>query len=306
MSGPRAAVRARYPAGVVGRAIRRRDLDAWLLNEAVRAGVRFEDGWIAREPLIEQTADAWRVRGLVLERRAPHRARLRLPASMVIAADGRRSAVARTLGLVAHPQRPRRWAFGAYATGITGTSDLGEMHVRCGYYVGIAPLGDEVCNVCLVTGPRPEGATPSDVIHRAIQREPRLAPRFAGAAFAGPVRVLGPLAADARAAGAPGLLLAGDAAGFVDPMTGDGLHLAMQSAVLSAAEALRALETGDIAGAVERLGRARDEELGKKLRFNRAVRRLVDSRTAISLAEWGARLNPRVLARLVSYAGDAA
>jgi flavin-dependent dehydrogenase len=306
MSGPRATARARYPAGVVGRAIRRREFDAWLLDHAIRAGARFEDGWIARKPLIEESRGAWRVRGLVLDRRAPGRGELRLPASMVIAADGRRSAVARALGLIEHPKRPRRWAFGGYATGIAGTSDLGEMHVRCGYYLGIAPLDDAVCNVCLVTGPRPEGSTPVDVIRRAIARERALAPRFAAASFAGPIRVLGPLAADARAAGAPGLLLAGDAAGFVDPMTGDGLHLAMQSAVLAAAEALRALETGDIAAAIDRLSRAREDELGKKLRFNRALRRLVDSRTAISLAEWGARLNPRALDRVVSYAGDAA
>ena len=39
---------------------------------------------------------------------------------------------------------------------------------------------------------------------------------------------LGPLALDVRAVGADGLLLAGDAAGFVDPMTGDGMHIAFR------------------------------------------------------------------------------
>ncbi len=110
----------------------------------------------------------------------------------------------------------------------------------------------------------------------AIARDPGLRARFEGAALDDEVRVLGPLASEARAPGVAGLLLAGDAGGFVDPMTGDGVHLAMRSGVLAAREALRALETGDIVGAVSRLERARRKAFGRKLRFNRMVRRLVE------------------------------
>ena len=53
--------------------------------------------------------------------------------------------------------------------------------------------------------------------------------------------MLGPMAVDADAAGEPGLLLAGDAAGFIDPMTGDGLRLALAGAELAAAVALEVL-----------------------------------------------------------------
>src|SRR5690606_23058166 len=79
-----------------------------------------------------------------------HRAR------MVIAADGRRSRLAMALGLTAQPKRPRRWAIGAYFTGVAGLSDCGEMHVRRGHYIGVAPLPGDVTNACLVVpGPRP-------------------------------------------------------------------------------------------------------------------------------------------------------
>ena len=78
------------------------------------------------------------------------------------------------------------------------------------------------------------------------RRIPRFGRASTGARFETPVRVLGPLAVEARAAGTTGLLLAGDAAGFVDPMTGDGLHLAMRGAVLAAREALSSLETGGL------------------------------------------------------------
>ena len=56
--------------------------------------------------------------------------------------------------------------------------------------------------------------------------------------------VLGPLAVNARAAGCPGLLLAGDAAGFVDPMTGDGLRFALRGGELAAQAALDELASG--------------------------------------------------------------
>ena len=52
-----------------------------------------------------------------------------------------------------------------------------------------------------------------------------------------PIVILGPLAVDAVAAEMPGLLLAGDAAGFIDPMTGDGLRFAFRGAVRTAGRA---------------------------------------------------------------------
>ena len=51
----------------------------------------------------------------------------------------------------------------------------------------------------------------------------------------------GPMAVDADASGEPGLLLAGDASGFIDPMTGDGLRLALAGAELAAAVTLNVL-----------------------------------------------------------------
>jgi flavin-dependent dehydrogenase len=306
MTGPRVTVAARYPAGVVGLALLRRHLDAWLLDEAIRAGARFESGLIVRGPLMADTHGVRMVRGAVLTKRGGTGPTVRMPATMTIAADGRRSTLARALDLCEHPPRRRRWAFGTYASGIAGVGELGEMHVRPGGYIGIAPLPGGMCNVCVVTGPRPDGRTPQAIVSRAINREPMLADRFASARFEDRVSVLGPLAVEARAAGTAGLLLAGDAAGFVDPMTGDGLHLAMRGAVLAANEVIRVLTHGDFVGAVDRLDLARRTSLGPKIRFNRAVRRLVASPAAVHLAQWGAAVAPAALRQLVRYAGDAA
>jgi flavin-dependent dehydrogenase len=306
LSGPHAQVSARYPGGQVGLAITRRDFDRWLLDEAIRAGARFHPGLVARQPLVDVVAGKPLVKGLEFEERDASRRKLRLPASITIAADGRRSALARALGLSSHPKRPRRWAFGVYATGVRGTTDLGEMHVRHGHYLGIAPLAGDLVNVCLVTGPRPEGRAPMEIINRAIAASPEIQERFADARFVTQPTVLGPLAVDVTAAGVDGLLLAGDAAGFVDPMTGDGLHLAIRGAELAANEIMHVLTVGDLTGAPERLWRARARAMHGKLRFNRTLRAVVGSPAAISMAEWGARLAPGVFRRLVSVAGDTA
>jgi flavin-dependent dehydrogenase len=303
LTGPRASVAALYGKAPAALALTRRAFDAWLIERAVAAGARFETGVVAREPLAGEHSGIPVVRGLVLD--GAERRALRMPAIVTIAADGRRSALARAVGLAAPPRGPRRWAYGTYATGIGGMSDLGEMHVRHGWYVGLAPLGNGVANVCVVKPATPaERRRPIDEVRDAVARDPSLRVRFDGALMDDDVRVLGPLAAEARAAGVAGLLLAGDAGGFVDPMTGDGVHLALQSGVLAAREALRALETGDVVGAVSRLDRERRTAFGRKLRFNRLVRGLVSSPAAVDAATIAARILPGVMRRAVRYAGD--
>jgi flavin-dependent dehydrogenase len=306
VTGGGVAVQAQYSGDRRGLAVTRRVLDSWLLERAISAGAHFEPGLIVRRPLFDDTAPAPVVRGLVLARRGGSSDTIRMPGAITIAADGRASSLARAVGLSASPRRPRRWAFGAYATGIEGVTDLGEMHVSAGRYVGVARVTDDVANVCVVTGPRPEGGTPLEIMRRAIKANPAIRPRFERVEFTSPVRVLGPLAVDTRAAGVDGMLLAGDAAGFIDPMTGDGMHLAIQGAVLAAQEALGVLESGDYAGAVMRLAMARRQAIGPKHRFGRGVRRLVESRAAVAAAAMSARVAPGLVRWAIRYAGDAA
>lgn len=300
LTGPSVSVRCLYGADAAGRAIRRLDLDQWLLDAAIEAGARFQPATVVRRLLTDTTGH---VRGVVLAG-VRSSTEVRTPALIVIGADGRRSVVARHADLHV-PSRIRRWAFGTYATDVTDMSDLGEMHIRAGSYCGLAPLGDGIVNVCVVTTPAPGTRDVLDVIRRVVAKDAALSERLSQARFEGPAHVLGPLAAEVKTVGVAGLLLAGDAAGFIDPMTGDGIHLAMQGGQLAAVEALRAIERGTFADAVTRLARARQRQFGTKLRFNRIVRRLVQVPALIDMASVVARLAPRLLERTVSYAGDA-
>jgi len=303
-------VRAEYGAGAKGLAMLRRDLDAALAGEAVSAGVRFEDGVVVRGPLMESAGRGARVRGVILAGRDGKD--LRVPAPLVIAADGRRSRLALPLGLSRHPPHPRRWAIGAYFDGVAGLTSFGEMHVRRGRYLGIAAVPSGAANVCLVV-PAPASAArgsrdggfddPSGLLQRAIADDPALRERFADARMTTAPVVLGPLAVDARAAGAPGLLLAGDAAGFIDPMTGDGLRFAVRGAELAAEAALASL-AGANAHPHVTLARARRREFSAKWRFNRTLRRLVDRGTTVEIAGLVAASAPWLLRRTIAFAGD--
>jgi flavin-dependent dehydrogenase len=306
VTGPgNAAVHGRYADGAAGRSLRRRELDAILLNAATGAGATFEanvrvtgasasdvNGSAAVNGVVVRTNG-----GTIVERRAP----------MVIAADGRRSSVAFGLGLARHPARPRRWALGAYFEGVTGLEDRGEMHIRRGRYIGVAPLPGGLANVCLVV---PEIAArsfmhaPDVALEAAIIADRRLRGRFDGARRVTEVQVLGPLAVDVTAAGVPGLLLAGDAAGFIDPMTGDGLRIALRGAELAADAAIGYLDGRKIGQPHVWLDGRRQAELANKQRSNRLLRALVARPVALSAAALGARIVPSVIERVISYAGD--
>jgi flavin-dependent dehydrogenase len=294
------SVVGRYPGEQRGLAIGRRELDALLLDRAVAAGAAF-DGFAVRAAIVDGPG-AWPVvRGVSGSADGRHQLRARV----VIAADGRRSTLAFGLRLARHPPRPKRWAIGAYFED-PFRSTFGEMHIRRGRYIGVAPLGGGVSNVCLVlpwSGSDCDFRDPPGLLRNAIAAEPCLRDRFGGRP---PVRqpiMLGPLAVDVVRNDIEGLLLAGDAAGFIDPMTGDGLRFAVRGGELAAAAALDALQQG-WSGVHARLDAARHREFASKWRFNRALRTLVASRAGVRAASAGARLAPGIVRRLIVRAGD--
>jgi flavin-dependent dehydrogenase len=266
------AVAADYPHGLCGAAMERREFDLLLLEAAVAAGVEFISGVTALAPLVDAGGRVTGVRVRAAAGESEMRARL------VIAAEGRHSRLGGALGLTRFAARPKRWAFGAYFTGIDALTSRGEMHVRA------------------------NGYTPASVIADTIDGDPWLRARFSSAQRISGVASLGPLAVDASAAGCSGLLLAGDAAGFVDPMTGDGLRFALRGGELAGSAALVELASGRPAHT--QLRAALRREFSSKWRLNRALRSLVDSARGIGLAAALAARWQAPFRLLVGLAGD--
>lgn len=209
-----------------GIGIRREVLDDALLRAAERAGVRVIERAQVTHVLRDAHGDVCGARLTTAE--GTHD----IYADAVIGADGLRSVVARRVGVAHHSRWPRRIALVTHMRGVVGAHGLhGEMHVRRGGYVGLAPVGDGVMNVALVIPRRLAqeiGGDAAGFLERWLERDATLAPRFASAQRVSPVRVTGPFGARARRAVVGSVLFTGDAADFFDPFTGDGMTSALR------------------------------------------------------------------------------
>lgn len=298
-------VLGRYPSPLHGRAISRTEFDAALVDAAVAAGAEFSDGVAVRGVVVRNGRQSATVVGVSTGAGGVGG---EIRAAVTIAADGRHSTLAFALGLAKHPASPRRWAIGAYMSDAHGPTTFGEMHIRSRHYIGVAPLPDGLTNVCLV---KPSAdvdralRNPGAALQAELALEPALRDRVAGARLVAPPHVLGPLAVESvpDIETPRGLLLAGDACGFVDPMTGDGLRFAIRGGEMAAGAALQALEHG-WDGVHARLATERSREFASKMRFNRALRSVVGSPLAVWAATRSARIAPSVVRALITRASD--
>ncbi|HYM70865.1 MAG TPA: FAD-dependent monooxygenase, partial [bacterium] len=243
--------------GRAGWALPRRTLDQILLAHAANAGVRVHQD--ASAVAVER--DGGRTRVTVAHRGTG--ATETHAAALVMGADGLRSTVARAAGLGGPPHRGR-YTVGTYLEGLlpledAGGEDVGEIHLRHDRYCGVAYLPGGVANVTLALR-RDElrawrGAVEAGY-WASLRGFPALSRRLARARRVDAVAATGPLAYWRRRCVADGIMLVGDAAAYIDPLTGQGVYLALRGAEMAAAAALRALDrTGprrEILGAYER------------------------------------------------------
>lgn len=309
-----------FPRGH-GWATPRQTLDQVLLEHAARAGAAVCD----ESRVVSLDAEARAVR-VGVERRGYRREYL---PRLVVGADGLRSFVARAAGIGSIGRRGR-YTVGTYLAGVdSGDSDAahwGEIHLRPNGYCGVSHLPNGLANVTLAVPRAVVRAWRRDLEagYRAWLRAcPGLSARLSRAERAAAFAVVGPLGYHRRPVGRGRVLLVGDAAAHIDPMTGQGVYFALRGAELCAAAAADALER-DRMPVLRGYAYARWREFGpvfaasrliQYLAFRPAVLRRAASRLAMQ-SQLGARLigvvgntegvggvlNPAVLLRLLGPA----
>jgi flavin-dependent dehydrogenase len=228
-------------------------------------------------------------------------------APLVIAADGRHSVVARRLGLVS-THRLRRMAFMTYAAGVDEPGDRGEIFVDPPAYCIVNPVAPGRANVGLVV-PLHEAAPHRGQIDAFFDARVRtlrhLVARFPALSRVAPVSALGPLAYRVSPPRHGGVLLVGDAAGFYDPFTGEGIYTALRCAELAAERAARALARSDCsARALAGYGRARRDAFRDKQRVTRAIQVVIGRRRLANLAGRLFARRPALLDLVMGVIGD--
>lgn len=211
--------------GQTGIGQRRKVLDHVLYSEAAATpGVRIRTGCRVEGPVIENG----RVVGLIVEGK-------RVLAPLVVGADGMHSVIRQKLRLSCPLSRGR--------FGIRAHFRLSEKRAQCdrveifvgeGKEIYVTPLPDHEINVVALgeVGANRE-QTKTNLLDRC-DAFPELASLLEGARQVSATIGASPLTGRAIAGVAPGVVLVGDAAGFVDPVTGGGMTQALMAAELLA------------------------------------------------------------------------
>ena len=277
--------------------IQRTELDASLLDLARAGGVEVREQHRVDDLLIEGGA----VRG-VIGRDGAGRP-MRVSARLVVGADGLHSTVVRALGLRRGTLWPRRLGLVAHVGKVPWPEDVGQMWVGARSYVGLAPVADGLLTVGLVTAlPRRRLGPAIGAFWAAVAEFPRLQARLAGAEVVDGVHGVGPLAHAVRATAGPGFLLVGDAAGFSDPFTGEGIYRALRGAELAAEAAHQALD--GCPEAFPGYERARQRAFGSKQRLTALIQVFVRAPGLMNYAVGRLQHRPRLGQRLGRVLGD--
>ena len=197
------SVRAEFRSGQ-GIGMRRTALSEALHEAAINAGVRIVHGDV---DAVTQDASSVRCGEFT--------------ARYLAAADGLHSPIRRSLGLDLPHRGRRRWGIRRHFQ-IAPWSDTVEVHWARDTEAYVTPVAEDSVGVAVLTSRQGR-------LDDHLREFPALAARLAEASH-GPDRAAGPLRQRVKSQAAGRVMLVGDAAGYVDALTGEGLGIAFGGA----------------------------------------------------------------------------
>jgi geranylgeranyl reductase family protein len=266
-------VRVELRFSKTGWSLPRARLDDELLRSAISRGVAFLQ---ARVEDVREEAP-----GSLVTVREPSGETRTLRARFVIGADGAQSIVARKCGLSVAVRGEQRFALGGHYGGLRDLDRFVEMFVEGSSYFAVNPFDAAHANIMVIVREKDLSARKNDVDEFIRERARALsgdAARFAGAQLEGKRVAVGPLAHSTRGVTAANVLLAGDAAGFIDPFTGQGVYLALRGGIAAArAVAAAVAAASSVRTVIESYACELSSEMRRRSKLARIVRSFTGS-----------------------------
>jgi len=219
----------------------RYELDSLLVEEAKRAGTVVQEQCKVTDFLFENGCVAgvkgWDANKTSFTIRSP----------LVIDAGGRNSLSLKKFKLKQKPAGKVKIAFAAHWQGAEIYDDYCFMHVSDSGYTGISSIGKDKANVVLVVNHNlMNGEKSHEFYINMLMKNPLRRKILQGAHCIESVRGVESLAFSSKPPPCGGLLIVGDAMGFIDPFTGEGIYLSLRSSEIAVEVAEKALRSNEL------------------------------------------------------------
>jgi flavin-dependent dehydrogenase len=275
-------------------------LDALMLDAVEQKGVKVLQGHKVTD-LILQNDQVVGVEG-----RDDQKNPFSFKAKVVVDAGGRNCISLRRLGLRQENVAQGKIALAAHWSGAEFSQPYCFMHISRPGYTGMAPVGPGQMNVVLVVDQHLiHGKNADEFYRQSVLKNPLRRKMLANATMTEKVRLVESLAYSVKPPSCGGLLLVGDATGFMDPFTGEGIFLSLKSAQLAAGVIDRAFAEDNFSFAgLSQYENLRQKEFSKKFVLSKILQGMIYRPI---LARWMIRVlreNITLAQKLVGVIGD--
>ena len=217
--------------------VSRYELDSLFVEEAKRAGVEVREQYKVTEFLFEDDCVIG-IRGW-----DGNKTSFSIHAPLIIDAGGRNALSLKKFHLKEEPVGGVKIAMAAHWEGAQIADDYCYMHVSDPGYTGISNVGSDRANVVLVVDrDSMNGENPDKFYLDTVMKNSQRYKILRNAKCLESVRTVESLAFSVKSLPCGGLLMVGDAMGFIDPFTGEGIYLSLRSSEIAVEVAVKALE----------------------------------------------------------------
>tara|TARA_B100000686_G_scaffold54863_1_gene59115 strand:- start:692 stop:1939 length:1248 start_codon:yes stop_codon:yes gene_type:complete len=278
----------------------RYELDFLLIEETKRLGVTVQEQCKVTDFLFENGCVAG-VKGWGANKNP-----FSISSALVIDAGGRNSLSLRKFNLKQESGGKVKVALAAHWQGAQISEDYCFMHVSESGYTGISSIGKDKANVVLVVSRNSmNGEKSRDFYINTLMKNPLRRKILQDAHCIESVRGIESLAFSSKPPPCGGLLIVGDAMGFIDPFTGEGIYLSLRSSEVAVEVAEKALRNNDLSkDFLKGYEIRRREEFDKKFLLSRILQKLICNQFFCDRVVRRLKCDQKLAETLVGVIGD--